>query len=707
MLNPKHMYRPFRTVILLTCLGFAINAHSQSQSRKYQSQAITLKRVIEREHYSPRPVNDAFSESLFADFLLRVDPYRLYFIADDIKQLSAFRQQLDNELQGAQWSFLDKFFVLYKERLKKADTLVNAVLQKPFDFTTTDKLSLQADSLQYASSDKALKLKWEKWLKYRTLDFLAEICETKKGDAKTCLQYEPEARARSKSAELRNIKRTLQHPSGYENYIASIYCETIANLFDPHTTYMPKTEMEAFESHLGTEGLYFGLSIIENAKGEIELAQLMPGSPAWKCGDLNQGDIIVQLAWQGREPISTDGASAEEISSILDESSSETLNLTVRKTNGTTKTVSLVKEKISNDDDVVKGFILKGERKIGYIYLPAFYSSFEESSSTSCANDVAKEIVKLKKENIQGLILDVRYNLGGSMAEALDMAGIFIEEGPLAMVKDRQGKSLTYKDASRGTIYDGPLLILINGQSASASELVSGVLQDYNRAVIVGGNTFGKGTVQTVFPVDTSRSSKATVITDLNPEHGYVKLTIQKFYRVSGTTTQHRGVQPDISLPEISDVNFAESALPNALPSDTIKRNQYYKPLSPLPLSALKQKSESRIAGSPVFSKVKQAEKIFQAQLKAESGTLSLKWNDYFTGYMADVSSLKGLQLPETTVEGKYQVDNTLFDMNRIKVNTFEQTLNTQWKQRLLYDIYVQEAFNILNDLILLSGNPK
>lgn len=696
------MWKPISVLILFLALACAVNSHAQSG--KFQSQAITLKRVIEREHYSPRPVNDAFSAKLFDEFFQRIDPYKLYFTADDEKQLLVFRQQLDDELNGRQWKFLDKLLPLYKERLKKADTLINAVLQKPLDLNVAEKIALGADSLRYAVSEQQLKQKWQKWLKLQTLDFLADICELKKGDAKTCVQYEAQAREKAKAAELRTIKKILQHPSGYENYVASIFCEAMANLFDPHTAYMPKTEKEAFETKMGGDGLYFGVSVVENEKGEIQLAQIMPGSPAWRSGELNQGDIILQIAWEGKEPITTDGASAEEISDLLDQSTN--LNFTVKKADGVVKTVSLVKEKAHNDNNVVKGFILKGERRIGYIYLPGFYTSFEETSIASCANDVAKEIVKLKKENIQGLILDVRYNGGGSMDEALDMAGIFIEDGPLALLKDRAGKTTTLKDMNRGTIYDGPLLLLVNGQSASASELLAAVLQDYNRAVVAGGNTYGKGTAQIILPVDTSRSWKETApIPGYNPEYGFVKLTTEKFYRVNGSTTQYSGVKPDIELPEIFDeLDFSESATPNALQPDTTKRNNYYKPLSPLPVSALKQKSQGRVTAQPAFEKLRQAGIVYKKQTAAAKGIVSLKWSDYFTVVHSNQPTVNPNEKP---APGKYEADNTSFDKEKITSNSFEQMINSQWKQRLLYDIYIQEAFNILNDLIQLTAKPN
>jgi carboxyl-terminal processing protease len=700
------MCKPVCATLILCLLIVSFTAFSQGKN--YRSQVITLKRIIEREHYSPRPVNDNFSADLFDQFMERLDPYKLYFTADDAKLLSAYRNQLDEELNGRQWAFLDKALPLFRERMKKADTLINTILQKPLDLNVPDKLGFSADSLKFAANEQQWKQKWQRWLKFRTVEYLAGICDASKGDVKTCLQYEPQAREKTKAAELRSIKKLLQHPAGYDSYMVSMFNETMTNLFDPHTSYMPPAEKEAFETGLGTEGLYFGLSVIENEKGEIELAQLMPGSPAWKCGELNQGDVIVQLAWEGKEPISTEGATAEEVSDILDLDNHTKLDVTVRKTDGILKTVSLVKEKISNDDNMVKGFILKGEKRIGYIYLPGFYTSFEGGNVSSCANDVAKEIVKLKKENIQALILDVRYNGGGSMQEALDMAGIFIEDGPLALIKDKAGKTTTLRDMNRGTIYDGPLLLIVNGQSASASELLGAVLQDYNRAVVAGGNTFGKGSAQIILPVDTNRLGNFGSRGGPVPEHGFVKLTVQKFYRVNGTTTQHQGVKPDIILPEIYDeLDYAESSFKTALPADTTARNKYYKPLSPLPLAALKQNSSSRVAANPLFEKLRQAGAMLKKQEEAAHGLVPLKWSDYYTSFHKAFPMPDREEAKKNAAAAKYEVDNTAFDKQQLGANPTGTYMNTQWKQRLLYDIYVHEAWNILNDLIQLTNKPN
>ena len=349
---------------------------SFSQSLKNQKQLITLKRVIEREHYSPRLVDDQFSSELSDRFIERLDERKLYFTTEDIKQLSTYRLLLDDELKGAQWNFLDKAIPLFKSRLQKADSTITQVLQKPFDFNQAEKIALIKDSIQFAANDTQLKRKWQKWLKFETLVRIENICFTKQTERITCLQFEKEAREQIKASEVRDIKKMLEHPSGYENYIVSIYSDLLATSFDPHTEYMPPTEVESFESHLNTEGYYFGISVIENEKGQIELSGIMPGSPAWNSGELNKGDILLGLKWEGKPGIELNGATREEVSDILDLSNQGRMEFTIRKPDGIIRKVSLTKEKIRNDDNAVKGFVLKGSTKVGYIYLPGFYTQY-------------------------------------------------------------------------------------------------------------------------------------------------------------------------------------------------------------------------------------------------------------------------------------------------------------------------------------------
>lgn len=510
----------------------------------FRGQILTLERIIQKNHYSPRNIDDGFSQIVFDNLIRKLDPDTLYFSPHAMLGLQPFRSQIDDELNGNGWVFLPKLIGLYSTSLQQTDSALSA----------------------------------------------------------TASQTRTAVQKRELNARRRSIKKILNNPSGLNQYVVSSYCDAIANAFDPHSEYMPLREKQSFESALGTEGYYFGLSVRENDNGDLEIDRLAAGSPAWKCGDLNKGDILVKVAWEGKEAIDLSGADEYEFSELLSAANDMKMHLTVRKANGVEKTASLTKERMKNEENTITSAVFDDSVKTGYIYLPDFYTSMGGASG-SCANDVAREIIKLKKQNIRALVLDLRFNGGGSLTEALDMAGIFINDGPLSMLRDRAGKAVTLKDMNRGTIYDGPMAVLVNAQSASASELLAAVLQDYHRAVIIGSPTFGKGTAQIIIPVDTASAPNRE-----NPPYGFVKLTTSKFYRVNGTTTQHAGVVPDILLPDLfDDIDYHEHAYPTALTADTIAKNNYYKPLAALPVETLAMQSRTRVRANPQFANAKRS----------------------------------------------------------------------------------------------------
>jgi carboxyl-terminal processing protease len=332
--------------------------------------------------------------------------------------------------------------------------------------------------------------------------------------------------------------------------------------------------------------------------------------------------------------------------------------------------------------------------------LPGFYTEWENEGGSSCANDVAKEIVKLKKENIHGLILDLRFNGGGSLGEALDLAGIFIEEGPLCLMKQKDGKIVTLKDPNRGIIYDGPLLLLVNGQSASASELVAAALQDYNRAIIAGSATFGKATAQQVFPLQSGTS----VITK---EKGYAKITMQKLYRVTGKAAQRNGVIPDVPIPDIFDkLAYREKDMPHSLIDDTVKRNSFYKPLGQLPVSLVTVKSAARLNTDKNFLNILSFQKMIVEETQ-NTQPVSLKWDDVEKELKTEMTNgLQQMKDGELVVTA-YKADNHGYDKSRLGNDELFSLINKHWVKRLETDIYIEEAYRILIDYITLTNTKN
>jgi len=350
----------------------------------------------------------------------------------------------------------------------------------------------------------------------------------------------------------------------------------------------------------------------------------------------------------------------------------------------------------TDDDDKVKSFILKGTNTIGYIYLPAFYEDWETLNNglNGCANDVGREILKLKKENINGLILDVRYNGGGSVSEATELAGIFIDAGPVAQVKSRDAKVNTIKDMDRGTIYDGPLVILVNGYSASASELLAGALQDYNRAVIIGSPTYGKATMQVVLPMDTTVTSENFM--QRNTEN-YLKLTVSKLYRITGATAQFKGVQPDIVLPDILDAYITKEAdEPNALRPTVIGANKYYTPYAPLPIKALAESVQTEIDTGKYFNAVKNI--IAYSKQKKTAKDISLNLKDALADIDQDVKD-DGNIIDSATVSKKFTVQNNQYEMVRIQADSNLKELNEEFIHQVAADAYINIAYSVLAKL--------
>jgi carboxyl-terminal processing protease len=669
-----------------------------------QEKAFLVRRMIELNHYSPRAADDSFSVNLFKAMINAADARRLLFTAPEYKLLSAYSLKLDDELKGNGWAFLDQFTAIYKRSLIRADSIINTALQKPFDFSLNESiLASTEESWNFSATVNDLYTRRARYFKFIALGDIYDIIT----DDSTANNFSKEAIAkhehtvRDKTRERKKIKEILEHPEGFASFITDLYLNAIATSFDPHTNYFSPEGKEMFQSALSTEGYSFGLEFGENEKGKIIIEYLIPGGPAWKSGELNKGDELQQLYWENKGPAEITDLSSEEIYEMLELSTQEKLVVKVRKANNTVKTVTLRKEKISNEENIVRSFVLKGEKKIGYILLPGFYTQWENESGSGCANDVAKEIIKLKRENIDGLIIDVRFNGGGSINEGLELTGIFVDEGPLAAQKDKTGKVMYYKDPNRGVIYDGPLALIVNGQSASASEMLAASLQDYNRAVIVGSTTYGKASVQQLFPLDTTFRANTKMpdnATDI------VKITLAKFYRLDGHSIQLKGVKPDVALPDAFDgLDIGERFSYNALTSDTVKKNSYYKPLSPLPVNELAKRSADRTRKGDDFRDIQKLLELRAGIRESKTEIIPLKWDEFEKWIKQHEPEMELTVGKAVNKEKKFEAGNNQADKQWLQNNDYEMEINKQWLENIAGDIYIREVFLVVCDLINLQ----
>jgi carboxyl-terminal processing protease len=479
-----------------------------------QPKAIALKRFLEKSHYAPKPVNNAFSESVFNKMLDELDPYRIYFDAVALQSLATYKTTIDDELNGKPGNFCKDLAAVYFKKLVAGETLALDLLKTPVSLT--QNASFQYHALTPYSKDAAgYKLRWQQYLQWRVLSRVYEQWEyTAEDSADASLPAvtsqwfkDEEANARAQIGK-RVEQRLKEHTTGglaaVETEINQLYLHVIAQCFDPHSDYFDSGNKKEFSESLSSDKLEFGFSIAETEEGEILIDELKPGGAAWNSGNIYANDKLVQVKTKTGKTVNVKEQGVEALSKVLGEVGQEELELTLRSADGSTRQVKLQKQEAKNEENIVRGYLLNGSKKIGYISLPSFYTSWDEQTGSGCANDLSKEIIKLKREKIDGLILDLRYNGGGSVQEAVEIAGIFIEAGPMSIIRYGSGERGTLKDPSRGSIYDGPLMVLINGQSASASELVAATLQDYKRAIIMGSPSFGKATMQVMLPLDTT-----------------------------------------------------------------------------------------------------------------------------------------------------------------------------------------------------------
>ncbi len=682
-----------------------VNAVTDVSQKAYK-----LMRFMEQQHYKPLQWNDSASAMLYSKWLDKLDDEKLFFTQKDLGILQPFSTKLDDEIVSKKSEFFNLSVAVYKKQVQKTDSILKIIFSKPFDFSTPDNITWPFTN--YAANDADLAQRWQQYLKWITLNRIAEQMDSDTGSISTAvpadfLIRENKQRQAIKKSETFYIKNLLSAGRRFAEDLADEYLDCIAWCYDPHSSFMNTGQKKEFETELSGSEYSVGLDVEENEKGDKEVVYLQPGGSAWRSGTIHKGDVLQKIKVNEVEKEIEDMPAAE-LQEMITGNNEAAVEVTVKTATGEQKKIKLNKEKITNEDGIVKSYVLRGKKNIGYINLPGFYSREKENVNRQedltldgCANDVSKEIVKLKKDSIAGLILDMRFNGGGSMWEAMQLAGIFIDIGPVASVKDKAAKVHFLKDPNRGTIYDGPLLILVNGASASASEFTGAVLQDYNRALIVGGTTYGKGTAQIVLPLDTLPGTA-----DKN-NTAFVKVTQQKFYRVTGGTTQWNGVVPDIILPDAyADDSYREKSNSSALKPDDSKTGSY-EALKPLPIEGLKQKSFQRTSGDAYFKAIKNFTQWMTDYRKGRK--IPLQWGSYAAHYNKTKAMFGTFKMEEEgdetpAVNPAFKAGNNNFDGIRFgNAPVRDVETNSVYLRHVNSDHTIIEAYSIMLDLV--SGN--
>ncbi|TVQ75629.1 MAG: tail-specific protease [Flavobacteriales bacterium] len=533
-------------------------------------------------HFSPPEIDKDFADRVFDEFFDNVDYTKRIFLASDIEKLSIFKKDMLSRIKSSDLSLFNDAYIVLLQRLDELPELYEAILSKPFSFDIKHDFETDDDKRGWATNEEERQKIWEDYLKYKVLSRLYESDRRQKarleeegGDTikvKSFAQLEEEAR----NKELEFQKEWM------ENYRElnrldwfAVYLNSIANLFDPHTEYYPPQQREDFEVEMS--GQFEGIGAQLMTKGDyVVIDKVVTGSASWRQGDLEMGDKLLMVAEEDGEPVDVVGMSIRKVVKLIRGKKGTTVVLTVLKMDGSRKDIPIVRDVVEIEATFARGSVVeKDGKKIGYIRLPKFYVDFNRNNeiSRNCADDVRVELERLKEEGVEGIILDLRNNGGGTLEGVVDIAGFFIESGPIVQVQSSGFAPRVLKDRDKNIVYDGPLLVMTNTFSASASEIFAAAIQDYQRGIIMGSrSTFGKGTVQNMADLDRMVGFRYN---DFKPL-GALKLTIQKFYRINGGTPQMKGVIPDIIIPDqFHYTEIGEKERPNAMEYSEIAPANY------------------------------------------------------------------------------------------------------------------------------------
>jgi carboxyl-terminal processing protease len=700
-------------------VGLIVAAFYQpyDQSEKESVLLQTIISGLNRYHYEPQTLDDAFSEKVYDLYLDRMDPGRRWLTQEDLAQLKPFRQQLDDQANAGTYAFFDLSVELMQAGIEKSQAYYREILAEPFDFTIDETFQMDGEKRPFAANDADLKEAWRKILKYETLTRLneklekqqkqtekAEAAETdnpeekveKKEDSLIGKSFdELEAMAREDVLEVFDDWYKRLNRRKRSDHI-NTYLNVITNVFDPHTGYYEPIEKQNFD--ISMSGKLEGIGARLQTDGDYtKVIRVIVGGPAWKQGDLQENDKITKVAQANEEPVDVTGWEINDVVQLIRGEKGSEVTLTVKKVDGTTEDITIVRDVVVLEEGFAKSLLLDtpGEEKVGYIRLPRFYDDFSDDNGRSCAEDVAKEIEKLKEEKVDGIILDLRNNGGGSLRDVITMTGLFFEEGPVVQVKARGRQASVYRDVDSRVQWDGPLIVMVNQFSASASEILAAALQDYDRALIVGsGATFGKGTVQRFIDLDRSVPGH----NEMKPL-GAIKLTTQKFYRVDGGSTQLRGVTPDIVFPDTySYIETGEAENDYPMQWTEIDAVDYYQNVYEIgDRKKLQKKSEARMKDNEVFQKIEEYALKLKDQRENSMYSLNLK------NYQEEQKRMKEeLDAYEANFEAQVieEVQNLPVDMPRVEKDEGSIARNDEWIKNIRKDVYLAETLHIMDDIL-------
>ena len=684
---------PILIAIVLGSLGFSWNSTEKDKEKLVLQLMFDALTTI---HYQPKVIDDSFSSKVFDFYIKSIDSQKRFLHKGDIEELKAYRYQLDDELKLGSTDFFNKSIEISNARFDEAKVRYKKILSTSFDFHPDELFQTDTELRFYPDGEDEMETFWRKYLKFRVLSRLYDRFES--ADSVSKINFgidheefaQEEKKAREKELEIHDewFKNMSEND---RNDLFGLYINSFTAVFDPHTRYFAPRQKEEFEIELS--GQLEGIGASLRQEGEyVEVVSIVTGSACWRQGDLEVGDKLLKVAQGNSESEDIVGMTTTKVVSKVRGKKGTEVRLTVRKKDGSEKVISIIRDIVEIESTFARSAVVGDKKTTGYIRLPKFYVDFYKDSNRDCAEDVKNEIIKLKEAGIKSLIFDLRGNGGGSLIAAIKIAGLFVDEGPMVQVKTSGQRVKSYNDREKGSVWDGPLVIMVNEGTASASEIVAAALQDYGRALVLGtSQTFGKGTVQNILDFDRAAGPFNSSLRPL----GALKLTIQKYYRISGGTTQLEGVQSDIVLPHpYENFSFGEREMEFPLPVDQVLPVAYDS-ISKRNFEKVILKSQNRISTNSEFKEIKAYSSWLDTQKTRTN--IPLSYHNYFE---REKNIDKEIKKYSDVLESENQVKIDWVNKgSRENLDSLDIIKYEKWFKSLSRDMYLAEGIRVVNDI--------
>ena len=703
----KKQYKIILPIIIVAGMLFGFKMTNEPDPEKDKILIGLVRYALKQGHYEPTDIDDTFSENVFTDFIDALDPFKRFFLQSDIDEFSGYIHIIDDQIKSEDLTFYHVVMDRFNQRLTESQAYYKEILKTPFDFSDQGLFDIDYDKKQYATTRAELIKNWQLQLKVSTLTRLHEKIELQntmtavKGGEAEQFENEPEVEKEKKSFEtLEKESREAAEKSLDDFYTVmyelddtdwfAIFINTMTIQFDPHTNYFAPKDKKRFD--ISMAGKLEGIGArLQKRDDYTRVAELISGGPAWRGGELEVGDLILKVGQGDEPPVDIVGMRLDDAIEYIKGKKGTEVKLTVKKIDGSIKVISIIRDIVELEETFVKSSVVEmNQRKFGVINLPKFYIDFNERNFRNSATDMEQEIARLKEENVEGLLIDLRNNGGGSLKTAIEIAGLFISDGPVVQVKYRGEKPNIRSDKDKKIQWDGPLVVLVNELSASASEIFAAAMQDYNRAIIIGSKqSFGKGTVQNVLPLNNYFKYPKDL--------GALKMTIQKFYRINGGSTQLKGVVSDIAMPDkYTYFEIGERDEKNPLDWDKIEPAEY----TPVDIYSnfhqVVNNSKKRIADNPHFIIIDENAKWLK---EGRDNTLV---NLNYEGFKKELEqrekeskSFDDIHLYESPLV----FDSPKYEIPMMEKDSILAKKRQIWHKNLRKDIYVEEALTVLSEL--------